>query len=576
MGLGVAFIVVIEFCERICYYTFQGTQKSWLQDRGYSSAQSSSLNQVFGLLSYITGFFGGWLADTSVGRYRTIAALVVLYVIGCFMAAVAANPSAENVPLYMIGTMGLVALGTGGIKPNVCTFGADQIDPDEINADRKRASFFLYFYLTVNVGCLIAFGLLANIATNGLPPLVPQEDGYFLAYMIASACMAIALLLYLGGTPFYRKESFATSSKSMLRLCVQRLLSGSSQFRGKVALLGWSLIPLLIVVAVVQAFGDSATLTMASLVLDILCMACLCWAHRDNTWLGADEVTRCLDCVPILLIGNVAFNVLYNCMSSIFYAEACQMDTRLGSGSEALQLNGAFLNLADSVAIIIFTPLIDRLFVPCVEKMLRRKVSLNMKVFAGISVGIGSQLVAAFLEYLRKDAEVLNIPSYCAPLGADGEHVSMSSISVFWMAIPYGMIGMGEVLINPVLQHCAYEGAPISMRSMLQAFNLFAMGGMPNAISAGISMATQTYTPNDLNNGNLVVVYLINAAIGAVGCAIFYWASCGSGARNLSRALETCKSDAVAVKGDGEKQAEVSSEATDAASSDEIDTEHTL
>lgn len=529
MGLAIAFIVVIEFCERICFYAFQGTQKSWLQDRGYSSAQSSSLNQVFSLLSYVTCFLGGWLADTRVGRYRTIAGLVVIYVVGCFMAAVATRPGAENVVMYMIGTMGLVALGTGGIKPNVCNFGADQIDPNETNANRKTESFFLYFYLTINVGCLIAFGVLANITTNGLPPLVPKEDGYFFTYMVASACMAIALLFYFAGTPLYRKESFSSNSKSMLWPCVQRILSGVGQSRGKVAILGWSLIPVIIVVAVVQAFDDSMPMTVASLVLDIICMACLCWAHRDNAWLGADDVTRCLDCVPVLLVGNVAFNVLYNCMSSVFYAEACQMDTRLGSGSNALQLNGAFLNLADSFAIIIFTPLIDRFFVPGVERMLQQKVSLNMKIYAGIAAGIGSQLVAALLEYVRKDAALLDIPSHCAPLGADGEHIKMSSINVFWMAIPYALIGIGEVLVNPVLQHYAYGGAPESMRSMLQAFNLFAMGGMPNAISSGISMATKTFTPNNLNNGDLVNVYYINAAFGILGCAFFYFASSGVG-----------------------------------------------
>merc|ERR1712187_326701 len=301
-------------------------------------------------------------------------------------------------------------------------------------------------------------------------------------------------------------------------------------------------------------------MTVASLVLDIICMACLCWAHRDNAWLGADDVTRCLDCVPVLLIGNVVFNVLYNTMSSVFQAEACQMDVRLGSGPHATQLTGAFLNLADSVAIIIFTPVIDRLFVPGVERMLQQKVSLNMKIYVGIAAAIGSQLVAALLEYLRKDAEVFDIPSRCAPLDADGEHVRMSSISVFWMAIPYALIGIGEVLVNPVLQHYAYVGAPESMRSMLQAFNLFAMGGMPNAISAGLSMATKKFTPNNLNNGDLVNVYYINAALGIMGCAFFYWASYGVGKTEG-------KVGTVADNGDCEKaKREVSNMSCEAAS----------
>merc|ERR1712050_230149 len=99
----------------------------------------------------------------------------------------------------------------------------------------------------------------------------------------------------------------------------------------------------------------------------------------------------------------------------------------------------------------------------------------------------------------------------------DGTHARMSDMSVWWMAIPYAMIGIGEILVNTVLQHTAYEGAPESMRSFLQACNLFAMGGMPNAISAGISLATKRFTPDNLNDGSLWVAYAINCAICAVG-----------------------------------------------------------
>lgn len=35
----------------------------------------------------------------------------------------------------------------------------------------------MYLYLT-NLGCVVAFGFLANVATGGLPPLVSQEDGF--------------------------------------------------------------------------------------------------------------------------------------------------------------------------------------------------------------------------------------------------------------------------------------------------------------------------------------------------------------------------------------------------------------
>jgi len=384
----------------------------------------------------------------------------------------------------------------------------------------------MYFYLTVNVGCVIAFGILATTATNGLPPLIPKKDGYFFTYMVCAACMAVAWLVYMGGTPLYRKESFQTTSDNNLKLFVTRLYNGRDHPLGKVALLGWCMIPALIAMAIVAAFVDSLVLTLLSLILDIVCIACLCVAHRTNDWLGdADGVTQCLDCIPTLLVGNITFNVLYNTMASVFYSEACQMDTRLGSAANSTQLNGAFFNLGDAFAIIVFTPVIDWI-IRALQKSTGKTVTLNMKLYAGIAFAVGSQLLAAAFEYARKSAPVLPIPSHCAPLEGDGSgHVHMSGFSAFWMTIPYAMIGIGEVLVNPVLQHTAYEGAPASMRSMLQAFNLFAMGGMPNAVSSGLSLITQQYTPNNLNDGNLPMVYYINAIFAALGCGLYYWVS---------------------------------------------------
>jgi len=528
MAWGVPFIILVELCERLGYYTIQGSQKSFLQDHGYSNAKSTSMAQIFGLLSYVTCFLGGWMAETKLGRYRTIGGLVVLYVIGCFLAAIAAHPGISSVPLYLVGVLVLVSLGTGGIKPNVCTFGADQIDPSKPKAESMREAFFMYFYLTINVGAAVALGFLATVATNGLGSFIPQEDGYFGAYLIASIAMAGALIFFFAGTPIYRKESFETNKKEdVLGVCVQTVWNARGSVMGKVALLGWILIPVMIVVTVVSAFVESEVITMLSLVLDLCCVGCLCIAHRDNSWLGENAVSQALSSIPVIFIGNIVFNIQYNTMTSLFYSEACQMDTRLGSGAKAPQLSGAFFNLGDCIGIIVFTPIIERVFIPLAEKLLGRPVTLNMKIYTGIAIACLSQVVAAILEYARRSAPVYeDIGSLCGPLieGTD-RHVPISGISAWWMMIPYTLIGIGEVLVNPVLQHTAYEGAPENMRSLLQAINLYAMGGLPNAFSEVLTEITAPLVPNNLDNGNLPVVYFINVAIGVIGCGLYWYFS---------------------------------------------------
>ena len=97
------------------------------------------------------------------------------------------NLSPLIIMLYYIAAIYVIALGTGGIKPNVCTMGADQFD-DRYSRDRKeKESFFnwyfklftfeqllwiiLRFYWSINLGALISFTVVAYICQEGIPAL---------------------------------------------------------------------------------------------------------------------------------------------------------------------------------------------------------------------------------------------------------------------------------------------------------------------------------------------------------------------------------------------------------------------
>lgn len=54
----------------------------------------------------------------------------------------------------------LIVVGTGGIKPNVVTFGADQfgdldVSPEE--AESMKQTFFNWFYFSINLGSAISY-----------------------------------------------------------------------------------------------------------------------------------------------------------------------------------------------------------------------------------------------------------------------------------------------------------------------------------------------------------------------------------------------------------------------------------
>lgn len=54
----------------------------------------------------------------------------------------------------MLGCLGLIALGTGGIKPNIANFGADQIGDETEKQRESQKTFFSLFYLSINIGVL--------------------------------------------------------------------------------------------------------------------------------------------------------------------------------------------------------------------------------------------------------------------------------------------------------------------------------------------------------------------------------------------------------------------------------------
>ncbi len=76
-----------------------------------------------------------------MGRYKTILVFCSIYLVGLIMVVLGSIPGDVNAAFFFPAIY-IVAIGTGGIKPNVSTLGADQFD-DRYSRDRKeKESFF--------------------------------------------------------------------------------------------------------------------------------------------------------------------------------------------------------------------------------------------------------------------------------------------------------------------------------------------------------------------------------------------------------------------------------------------------
>ena len=76
----------------------------------------------------------------------------------------------------------------------------------------------------------------------------------------------------------------------------------------------------------------------------------------------------------------------------------------------------------------------------------------------------------------------------------------MKDISAFYIFLPFTLVGIAEILVNPCMYCFSYEAAPMELRSLLQAVNLFFSGSVSNAFTAVV--AKMAY-PNSLDDGGV-------------------------------------------------------------------------
>uniref|UniRef100_A0AAX7TT00 Solute carrier family 15 member 2 n=1 Tax=Astatotilapia calliptera TaxID=8154 RepID=A0AAX7TT00_ASTCA len=201
--VSICFIVVNEFCERFSYYGMKAlltlyflTYLKWDKDL------STAVYHAFSGLCYFTPILGAFIADSWLGKYKTIIYLSIVYVIGHVVKSVGAIPTVGSTELHIALSMSgliLIALGTGGIKPCVAAFGGDQFDEEHTT---ERQKFFSIFYMSINAG-----SFLSTIITPILRGDVKCFGGdcYALAFGVPAALMVVALVVFIAGSSLYKR-----------------------------------------------------------------------------------------------------------------------------------------------------------------------------------------------------------------------------------------------------------------------------------------------------------------------------------------------------------------------------------
>ena len=148
MPPGIPYIVANELAERFCYYGINAILAVYMtQHLQFGQAKATEWQSLFKFAAYFFPLIGAILSDVFWGKYRTIMTLAIVYTAGCAIIALDMGPG------FLALGLGLMAFGTGGIKPCVSTNVGDQFTSKNQHLIERA---FSIFYLSINVGATIS------------------------------------------------------------------------------------------------------------------------------------------------------------------------------------------------------------------------------------------------------------------------------------------------------------------------------------------------------------------------------------------------------------------------------------
>lgn len=172
----------------------------FVKQLGFSQEQAFVTFGAFAALVYGLISIGGYVGDHLLGTKRTIVLGALVLAIGYFMTGMSLLK-----PDLIFIALGTIAVGNGLFKANPASLLSKCYPPKDPRLDGA----FTLFYMSINIGSLIALSLA---------PVIADRFGYSVTYNLCGAGLIIALLVYIacrgmvkdiGSEPDFRPMSFS-------------------------------------------------------------------------------------------------------------------------------------------------------------------------------------------------------------------------------------------------------------------------------------------------------------------------------------------------------------------------------
>ncbi|CAF2586135.1 unnamed protein product [Rotaria sp. Silwood2] len=204
-------ILITVALERLAFFSLVGNLILFLTSNSirWTSLHSIMASLIFYGTSYISALAFSWISDAKLGRAKTILIGFVVYIIGylfiplfskveIFETLCNGRPtqidesmpySKEKCSIPITTVLVVTAIGVGTVQSNMAILGAEQIQEQ-----KSTTQYFYKYYISVTIGCLLAFGLIAYIQ---------QNKSYFIGYLISIILLVVTLVVFLIGYRCY-------------------------------------------------------------------------------------------------------------------------------------------------------------------------------------------------------------------------------------------------------------------------------------------------------------------------------------------------------------------------------------
>jgi proton-dependent oligopeptide transporter, POT family len=488
---GVKYIIGNEGCERFSFYGMKSILQVHLtalfvmggmyKDIGSENAQEMVHLFVAGV--YAFPMIGAIIADRLLGKYHTIIWLSLVYCLGHFVLAIGEN----SIGGMWLG-LGLIAIGSGGIKPCVSAHVGDQFGKGNWRLVDK---VFQAFYFIINFGSFFSTLMI---------PWVKEEIGTSVAFGIhvqphpggrSGLLDAVgSTLLFMGfiGLPLFGWGVLSFSAN--VALTVSSILIGLWVFEERQAIEqddGFLAVMFRSVESLIKGEGLKAQKSLdASVPADSMKRHWFFGAAANKFGEEAAEGPRAvLKIISVFFLVSV-FWALFDQHASSWVRQAELMDlnfyapwTETNSGGKTehpilMSFYSSQISALNPLMVMALIPFNMFFLYPFITKR-----GWEMTPLRKMTIG----MLTASLAFVVVAMIQARIDGLKGVVDADGNPVL---VSILWQFFPYLIMTQAEVMVSITGLEFAYTQAPTRMKSTIMGFWLLSVS-LGNKLTAVVT-----------------------------------------------------------------------------------------